>query len=258
MTRAIRCIIAFGIIWSLQAGVAFAENDWWDHASGPGPFWGLFIDYRFACVAKEDTGTHLVWLKPTDRTALPTLWTRRVPDRDQRTPAALASSDCKRDQNVRGYLIWTERLNFNVGGNRLVPDDDDPRCTPAVDCDNLRPVRIWSQEIGYMERLPRGFAVGAVAGINRFAGSAFEPFYRASLVPTIEWDPFARGDNPNGHWLKIIVGTPTVIFKGFTTSDFCNRPGFACQILKPWKSDDPDLIRYRISLVLDFGLRSGL
>jgi len=258
VTRGIRCIAAFVIAWSLQAGVSFAEANWWDHASGPGGFWGLYIDYRFACIAKKDTGSQLVWLDPGDRTALPSLWPRKV---DSGRPAAataeeLASLGCRRDQKVLGYLQVTERIDFNfLHHNRLVPDGDGPTCQPIGHCDDLRPVRVWSHEIGYVHRLPRGFAVGAAAGINRFAGRAFEPFYRLSFVPTIEWDPSARSStSTSAHWLKLVVG-PTVMFKGFTNSDFCNRPGFACEVLTPWQSDKPDIIHYRASIVVDISLR---
>lgn len=262
MTRAIRCVVAFLIAWSLQSGVSFAEMDWWDHASGPGPFTGLFVDYRFACFAKEDTKTYMVWLDPHDPTALPSLWHRKLPANPTATstPQQAASDHCKRDEHVRGYLILTERINFNWPGhrNRLVPADNDPKCTPIADCDDLRPVRVWSHEIGYIERLPRGWGIGAIAGLNRLAGPAFNPFYRVSLIPTIEFDPDAvRDHGPHSHWMKIMFG-PTIFFKGFTTSDFCNRPGFSCQILKPWKSNNPDIIPMRISVVFDWGQRGPL
>ncbi len=68
-SRAIQCVVAFGIAWLLQVGVCFAEMDWFDRASGPGPFKGFFLHYRFLGVAKVDEDVHFVPLAPWDRTA---------------------------------------------------------------------------------------------------------------------------------------------------------------------------------------------
>ncbi len=48
--RMMRFVIAFGIAWGMQAGVSFAEADWLDRLSGPGPFGGFNYSYRFLCM----------------------------------------------------------------------------------------------------------------------------------------------------------------------------------------------------------------
>jgi hypothetical protein len=247
VTRAFRFAIAFGVAWCLQAGVSYAEMDWLDRLSGPGPFRGVFVDYRFLCVSnkadqtdfralntvsdtRDTSGAVLTWLTPIDRTALPWIWPRHLPPpvpapgplnatRLDEYRRKVAEVDCKSDQRIRGYLIATYRHDGSTE-NRIVP--------------NNSKVRIDGWSLGYVYRMGGAFALSESFGLNRFYGPAFAPFYRASVTPLLEFFPLATAsDAPFSHSLRFVMGA-TMFLKGFDTSDFCNRAGFACQRATPF------------------------
>src|SRR5689334_13088368 len=128
VSRTLRCIVAFGVAWSLQAGVSFAESDWLDRASGPGPFKGLFFHYRFLCVSKGEPQTaqaiqkgdiHLQGLTPFDRTASALHLVGALFDKQ---PVDLNNAEketaCKSDNRfVRGY--------FEIVYNRMASVSND-------------------------------------------------------------------------------------------------------------------------------------
>jgi len=271
--------------------------DWWDRASGPGPFLGLFFDYRFACVnnttSQADFGKltnpltnqaipepvaegrrTVTWLKPRDRTAIPSLWIRPVEEAPRlstyintQTPdvaegvrryrAAAARVRCTNDTDVPHFFTVTFRWDHSYN-NDLVPSKDDPLCR-ANDCDPLRTVRATGFGIGYFKRIGGGVAVGAVPGFTRFSGPAFTPVFRWSFTPTIEYAPFATRDeatDEHGHWLTVIAGW--TIMDGLHRSDFCNRPQYACNVLdsvpNPWPGTNIEHM-FHLGLVYNRSLR---
>ena len=255
MTRTIRCVVLVGVVSLLQTGVSFAEGDWWDHASGPGPFLGFFFDYRFACINSGTGGPVVTWLRPRDRTATPSLWKKPV---DSTAPAAtdraaVARYGCTTDTKVPHFLTLTFRWDHSYR-NDLVPSKNDPKCKDN-DCDPLRTVRATALGVGYFKRVGGGVAVGAVPGFTRFSGPAFTPIWRLSVTPTIQYSPLVTkddGTDQNGRWFTLVAAV--TIMDGLHRSDFCNRPQFACSVLNAWPGSDVERM-VRFGFIFDPSLR---
>jgi hypothetical protein len=269
--RAVRFMLAVAIAWGAQAGVSFAEANWWDHLSGPGPFVGVFADYRFLCIsdssnqktfrrvtvsdappAEPETGeTEFTWLSVRDRTAGPWVW-KRTPEPDvavldSYTSESLrnyrkqqAAVDCKNDQNVRSYMFAGARFDWAYKNN-LVPSNDDPLCAQSQqsrdNCDTLRPVRVFTYEVGYVFRLAHGFGIGDTVELHQFWGPAFRTFYRGSVTPLIEFAPYAAKGRTGPQAYKVRITAGASFFpRGFDSTDFCNRTTVSCAPIKAWKS----------------------
>jgi hypothetical protein len=247
--RIVRFAIAFGIAWMMQTGVSFAEKDWLDHLSGPGPFNGYFFNYRFLCVSNsrdyvnfprvagqppvavpDEPKVAVTFLFPWDRTAsflaVPALLFKA--GHSPEVPAAAASNRtqaayaCKSDREVRGYFEWTYRWASSVE-NRLVVADDNK-------------VHLTSLDIAYVGRFDHGLDMRLALGSNWFHGDAFEKFRRMSVTPSIAFSPFAlAGEGPRAHLLKIEAGG-TLFLRGFQATEFCNRGTAKC-VDPSWQSN---------------------
>ena len=258
--RITRFIILFGIAWTMQAGVCLAVDDWLDKLSGPGPFNGPFIGYRFMCAtnfadqenfgrlsANETSEGHVTWLKPWDRTA--TIVPRRAPDELtalsspdaatlRRYREGTADVDCKRDQRLRGYLILTLR-RYTTDKNELVIGDAD-----------TRKVTIKAFDVGYVNRLNGALDVNVAIGFNRFSGPAFASFNRYSGTYALEFAPFAvASDDPRAHAVKVTVGGK-MFYGEFTAADFCNPEKAKCANTT-WRSNGHYELVPTIGLILD-------
>ena len=268
-------MLAFAIAWTAQAGVSFAEANWWDHLSGPGPFKELFVGYRFLCVSssvtqqgfpetrvlvndrtkdlesyEEQPDVLFTKLLPWERTA--SLIPRHAPpvprfDSDAiRTFADVrqyrkraAAADCKRDERLLGYVRANARFAVSVQ-NDLVAGDS--------------PVHVWGFDLAYVDRIKGPFDISYAVGFNHFFGPSFESFDRISVSPSLEYAPFAtHGGGPRAHALRVIAGTMTFL-KGFKASDFCNRNEARC--LTPRWRTGVELIPH-IAVVVDLSMLGG-
>jgi hypothetical protein len=251
VSRALRCFIAFGVAWSLQAGVSFAEADWLDRASGFGPDKGFFVHYRFLCVSNPGS-VHFTWLKPWDRTASilnapvgainHANDSLRSFDTQVDTDAKRAEKACKTDMGVRGYFELVYRRAVSLENDLLA---------------NHAQVHLSSYELSYVERFSRMFDVSLSAGLNNidprsrdwFAltkldvapGDSWVPFQRVAVTPSLIWSPLAgAGDHPYAHLIRVQSGV-TVFLRGFHAQDFCNTGVTAC--LDPtWQTHGADVI----------------
>ena len=277
--KAIRFVVVFAVAWCMQAGMSFAMEDWLDKLSGPGPFRGHGVGYRFLCVSnaadQEDfrmvsltgptTGTPFVekestlvtWLGPHERSAF--VIPRKLPDKvpspaTPPNPASLreyrkmvAEVDCKSDLRLRGYASVTGLFNQSYKNNLFPADPDNGRYR----------VRILDLSVGYTVRLNRALDVGASFGLSRFSGKVFDPFYRHSLTPiSLEFSPLAvPRDGERVRAIKVGVAA-TTFFPGFEASDFCDRGPAACAGIREFKSS-VELIP-RVYVVVDLSLFSKI
>jgi len=218
--RSVRFVLAFALAWAMQAGVSYAETNWWDHLSGPGPFWGGFVDYRFGCFTSvprserpDQQQTVFTFLAPSDRTALPWFAKRAAPAAQPSSaePRAMAANRCKRDE-LHDALILSLRWNQSYT-NELTPRNSEG--------EEAR-VRIAGLEFGHVRRLKRGWSLRNTIGINRFSGDQFTTFYNGSNTIALEFAPYAVDDVSASRWIKIIAGA-TILYGGFEASAFCNR-----------------------------------
>lgn len=245
MAKAIRCIVAFGIAWSLQAGVSFAESDWLDRASGPGPFKGFYLHYRFLCLPKTtDNQLTFRWLTPWDRTAsalnAPITAVRLARRATLQQESTTADGACKTDMGVRGYFELTYRRAVSQA-NDLVAQHSQ--------------VHVAGYEIAYIDRFSRAFDFSLGTGLNWFDSSstswfrpwdaddeslAFKSFRRISVTPSIVFSPLATaGEGPRAHLIRIQAGA-TVFLRGFHAQDFCN--GTATCLDPTWQTHGADVI----------------
>lgn len=214
-------MLAFAIAWAAQVGVSSAEANWWDHLSGPGPFWGGFVDYRFGCFSSiarnpdrpDQQETLFTFLKPGDRTALPWVRKRPAPMAQPSTAdrKALAANQCKRDELHDSLILslqWAQSYS-----NEVTPRNRDG--------DEAR-VRITGIELGHVRRLRRGWSLRNSFGINRFSGDQFTTFYNGSNTIAVEFAPYAVDDISASRWVKLVMGA-TVLYGGFEATAFCNR-----------------------------------
>jgi len=252
VNRAIRCIVAFGVAWSLQAGVSFAESDWLDRASGPGPFKGLFFHYRFLCVSKGEPQTaqaiqkgdiHLQGLTPFDRTASALHLVGALFDKQ---PVDLNNAEketaCKSDNRfVRGY--------FEIVYNRMASVSNDL-------VEGGPQVHILSYEAAYVSRVSHAFDVRLALANNHFdphrrgwfgefdadaSHDAFKSFSRMSFSPSVIWSPIAMGGDSRWAHVVQVQGGVTVFVGGFHAQDFCNTGVRRC--LDPaWQTHGADVI----------------
>lgn len=70
-----RWFAAFAVAWCTQLGTSYGfDFDWLDKLSGPGPFSGLYVSYRFMCLSKSSdqlpVDLESLEANPTRRTAL--------------------------------------------------------------------------------------------------------------------------------------------------------------------------------------------
>jgi hypothetical protein len=222
--RMMRFAIAFGIAWGMQSGVSFAEADWLDRLSGPGPHWGVFADYRFGCFSSPalpaTTGTAFTFLKPWDRTAFPWFAINPAPQvqPNPRDPKAVAAYNCKRDV-LHDYLIVSYRFDQSYS-NEVVPRNSDG---------DKALVRINGFEVGHVHRLKPGLALRDTVGMNRFSGKQFTTFWKESNTIALELAPYAVSVNPaddvqvsRAYRVKVIFGA-TILYGDFEASAFCNR-----------------------------------
>ncbi len=245
--KAVRFVLVLVIAWGMQSGVSYAMADWLDKLSGPGPFRGWTVSYRFLCVTNtadqtsfrkvsitdatldEQGRTVATWLGPHERTAF--VVPRRAPMVDQNPPSMLteaglrdyrkgvAETDCKRDQRLRGYVSVTAGL-YNSYENQLFPND-------LSNHDHR--VRISELSVTYTRRLQKALDVYAGVGISRFSGPAFDTFYHGSFTPLgLEFAPVAlKNDGTTSRVLKFGVAL-TTFFPGFDSHDFCNPDIVSC------------------------------
>jgi hypothetical protein len=221
--RMLRFVIAFGIAWGMQAGVSFAEDDWLDRLSGPGAFWGTWLDYRFACFSSPNvagtTETVFTFLKPSDRTAV--MWWRPIklgqrPDfTNTANRKAAAAYECKRDV-PHDFLIVSYRFNQSYS-NEVVPRNNDG--------EEAR-VRINGFEVGHVRRLKHGWGLRNTVGINRFSGVQFNTFWKGSNTIAFEFAPYAAAPAAEQEYraqrIKFVMGA-TILYGDFDSSAFCNR-----------------------------------
>jgi len=251
--KAIRCFVGFAVAWSLQTGVSFAEADWLDRASGPGPFKGFFVHYRLLCVSGEQPkpvqpapngDIHFTFLTPFDRTASALhLLAVAAGKRDE---VNLASNDpktaCRSDnRNGRGY--------FEVVYNRLASVSNEL-------VEGGPQVHILSYEAAYVSRLTRAFDVRLALAKNHIdphrrgwfgdfdkdkAQDAFNSFTRMSVSPSVIWSPLAMGGDSKWAHLVQVQGGVTIFVGGFHAQDFCNTGVKRC--LDPtWETHGSDVI----------------
>ena len=252
-SRAIQCVVAFGIAWLLQVGVCFAEADWFDRASGPGPFKGFFLHYRFLCVSRVDKisddkttkgNVSFTPLRPWERTATGlhlvtgAIETSKHKVLDESTPRGACLSD---NESVRGY--------FEVIYRRAVSLENDL-------LKNQAKVHVVSWEIAYANRFSRAFDFSLGMGINyidpRRRGwdgeldaadtpDAFRSFERVSVTPSIKWAPIASaGHSTWAHFITVQAGA-AVFLRGFHARDFCNTGATAC-VDPAWQTHGADVI----------------
>jgi hypothetical protein len=249
--RAARLLGMLACVWFLQTGVASAHYDWLDRLSGPGPFHGIDIQYRFLCVADSPpipaiVGTlgipaesrRAVTLGLFDQGAgvIPFNAPRRRPDagalranatlnevRDYR--AQYVEASCERDTNVRGYLAlkWGP---YKSSENLLFPRNEDAE---------IYQVRFVQTALKGGWRLWRAVdAVGSL-GINRFTGDAFDSFWRPSVMAGFALYPVATVvDSQLARAFMVEVGAQSFL-SGFEASDFCQPdrlPELGCRGLK--------------------------
>jgi hypothetical protein len=253
LTTAIRCIVAFAIAWSLQIGVSFAEDDYLDRASGPGPFKGMYLHYRFLCVSRDDTQPNpdFVLLTPWERTAsalnLPVaLIHKYTPGSNYNGEAALNATDARGhcradDKNVRGYFELTYRRAASQENDLVGPQSQ---------------VHIASYEIAYIDRFTRPLAFSIGTGLNWFDARAtpwfrpwdseddksleFKSFRRISITPSLIFSPLATaGNGPRAHLIRVQAGA-TIFVRGFHAQDFCN--GTARCLDPTWETHGADVI----------------
>ena len=259
MARAIRCIVAFAVAWSFQAGVSFAEADWLDRASGFGPSKGFYVHYRFLCVTNPSANVQFVWLDPFDRSAsmlnAASELGRWIHAKASRTtyqtlvkpPAAAevheqAAYDCKSDGYVRGY--------FELLYRRAVSLENDVVA-------NRSQVHLSGYEVAYVDRFsePFDFSMGVgwnnidarptdwftFTKLDRADQDAFTSFRRVFVTPSLIWSPFASaGKHPYAHLIRVQAGA-TVFLRGFHAREFCNTGVTAC-VDPAWQTHGADVI----------------
>jgi hypothetical protein len=219
--RGVRFVLALTVAWSAQVGVSFAETNWWDHLSGPGPFWGLFVDYRFGCFSsvprnperQDPQATVFTFLKPSDRTAFPGLKKRPAPTVQPNAAdrKAVGAFRCQRDE-LHDSLILSLRFNQSYSNE----------ITPRNSRGQEARVRITALEFGHVRRLRRGWSLRDTIAVNRFSGDQFTTFYNGSNTIALEFAPYAVTDTSPSRWVKVIMGA-TILYGGFEASSFCNR-----------------------------------
>ena len=255
--RAIRFATACAVAWSLQAGVAFAMEDWLDRLSGPGRFHGVFISYRFLCMTNtsdqanfgtlagvprdtERAETVLTFIKPWDRTVFPF---RPIPaavpvPSGVVQPAALhtyrrqqAAHDCLEDQRLRGYFAVAINRYWSYQNHLVVEPEK-------------RAVHIDGLDFSYVHRLNRAVEVSGMVSVNRLVSATkdgVEPGFRTltnrwAVTPSLLLSPFAvASDGPRVRWLKISVGA-MMFFDQFVATDFCNQGRGATCTDPTWRS----------------------
>jgi hypothetical protein len=226
--------------------VSFAESDWLDRASGPGPFKGFYLHYRFLCLPKTtDNQLTFKWLTPWDRTAsalnAPVTAVRLARGATLQTESKTADDACKSDTGVRGYFELTYRRAVSLENDVVA---------------NHSQVHLVSYEVAYVERFSRAFDFSLGTGLNyidpRRRGwdgeldtsgepDAFTPFRRISVTPSVIYSPLASGgEGPRAHLIRVQAGV-TIFLRGFHAQDFCNTGVTRC--LDPsWSTHGADVV----------------
>lgn len=233
--RLTRVVVATILLWSMQAGVAFAYYDdgWIEKLSGPGPFQRYAFPLRVACFASPmrplpETSTQQL-LPPTVQNATPTFaWLWPLQPEVQARPAGSPSPDapttdtarmqnasinCAQDQNVHSYI--TVDIAWGKSKDNVLFDDADPT-------DAAHRVKFGEVGLSFVARVHRMVDLSAGVGVTHFYGESFESSNRVYITPMkVTVSPFAAKDRLIYRALQFYVGTRVYVGGGFTDSDFC-------------------------------------
>jgi hypothetical protein len=211
------------------AAEASAEWDiaWLDKLSGPGPFRGWAVNYRFHClthptVTDQPASERRAWLKPWEPGAgiVPPIRRSSSGGFNSRLQVAAAADamprdKCRADKQILQYstIAFTDQYSKD---NVLVID-------PARDGVTVRAV-----DFRHAFRVDKAFDVMFGGGIAIFTGEgdAFDTFaqLRLALVDA-RWYPLAHrdlGDSGRYRWLMVGWGVSQFV-PGFAADAFCGR-----------------------------------
>jgi hypothetical protein len=183
--------------------------DWVDKLSGPGPFTGWAGEWRVVCFSAKDETLP----EPVPAVEHPIVDVIRALGPCLFKPVPL-KKERRGSINLRVARLTTDR-------NRLVYPDP----TPARD------VRFLDLRTSAWWRPHSTVEIGIGAGLYRFSGPAFEPFWRPFLQPIIvDVKPLAllAGTVGHRHWYDEFVvfrAGHIVIPDGFDGTDFAAVPG---------------------------------
>jgi hypothetical protein len=251
--KAVRLIVISVVIVLVQAAPARAYYDfpWIEKFSGPGPFFGVEVGYRFLCRAQPDPAnadvTETVFLKPSNPGA--GLWPGRVPDdatlRAANTPAARALQLCSADRAVRSHATAAFHFLRSVR-NDLIRDK-------AFD-----DVTITGASVAYGVRIHPSLDLSSSIGFSMFSGDAFDRFTRLRLVPVdLKFYPFAGGRDALRNRAFAVTAGVVMYVPGFEQSDFCQLPNPEVQCANPDFSEAPELLM-KAGVAVDLGALGAL
>jgi hypothetical protein len=251
--KVVRLFVVGVVIVLAQAAPAHAYYDfpWLEKFSGPGPFFGVEVGYRFLCRVQPDPAnadvTQAVFLKPTNPGA--GLLPGRVPDdaaqRAATTPAARALQMCSADRGVRSHA--TAAFHFlRSTRNDLIRDKA---------FDN---VTITGASLAYGVRIHPALDLSSSIGFSMFSGDAFERFSRLRLVPVdLKFYPFAGGRDALRSRAFAVTAGVVMYVPGFEHSDFCQLPNPEVQCANPDFSEAPELLM-KAGVAVDLGALGAL
>jgi hypothetical protein len=281
--KATRVCVVFALAWCLQTGTSYAVEDWLDHLSGPGRFWGFSVPYRFLCLSKasgqenfrklglpgdgvappaggvtlspeavevlrEGDRTFVTWMSPLEQAA--GIFPSHPPDAiDVPTPLTRESAAAYRRGKARYDCQIDQRVHSYLSVSPGFYWSKKNRLFPADPKNSLYRVWIWHADLEYVYRLNRYFDVNAGIGFNRFSGDVFSSFTRVSLTPiAIHFAPFGKRDDQLARALRVGVGITSFV-GGFDATDFCNVDPVTCAgVNANFTSEKERLFKYFVDL----------
>jgi hypothetical protein len=268
MKRVVIVITALAAMVLLPVRPAAAAGiDLWELLSelhGPGPFHGYSASVEFVCHTRESDvrafagrdvappapgqdRVYTTWIAPY-RDAATLLKFGELPTTAEMTKAIAAAREgnvedlahllCLADRRVKGYATANVKY-FRSYQNNVFPSD--------LTKDDYQ-VRFLDLSLSYFARVHPAVDIGMRAGVARFSGDVFDPFYRLSLdLAEAQFYPLALlGDELK--FRAIAVGAAAHLHApGFDRDDFCTEDGSGrCQLAREYVAAPH--VQWRLSL----------
>ena len=217
------------------AADARAEFDfpWLEKLSGPGPFWGVEVNYRFYCRVAQSLSPRGVFLGPFSPGA--TLFSIN-PLPTPPASGATARDLCTADTGVRSYETVGWHYYRSTRNDLIVGSDRDD-------------VSIWGVDWKHAIRLDEALDLSMGAGFSVFRGAAVDTFARFRWVPAeIKFYPLVidadAHDRLTRRGIYVTAGVLTYV-PGFKASQLC---GSECAV--PFSEDPEALLKFGLHVDL--------
>jgi hypothetical protein len=219
-----------------SAGHARAEFDfpWLEKLSGPGPFFGVEVNYRYYCrVSDAQVSPRGTWMGVLEPGGGIVNFGRMAANYQN---ATTSKELCKADHKVRAYGTVGVHYYRSLQNDLAVNPDEDA-------------VRILGGDWKWSIRLDEAIDLSTGAGVSVFFGDGFDAFARVRWQPLeVRYYPFVvdrdRHDNLRRRALYVTAGVLTFL-PGFDERNFCRS---ACAV--PFDEPPEPLTKFGVHIDL--------